>query len=103
LGQDGSLLLYARRDAQSLLGVVDPKVLVRYAGFQEVALGSLSLLRILNSESRPVRHGAGFHRLRSFADAEVASQLQFCSLALDDQRRHLLAELRRVFLILPRH
>jgi hypothetical protein len=29
------------------------------------------------SESRPVRHGAGFHRLRSFADAEVASQLQF--------------------------
>jgi hypothetical protein len=57
--------------------VVEPKVLVRYAGFQEVALGSLGLLRILNSESRPVRHGAGFHRLRSFADAEVASQLQF--------------------------
>jgi hypothetical protein len=43
----GLRLLHARRDAQSLLGVVEPKVLVRYAGFQEVALGSLGLLRIL--------------------------------------------------------
>jgi hypothetical protein len=34
---------------------------------------------------------------------EVASQAAVCSLALDHQRRHLLAELRRVFLIPPRH
>jgi hypothetical protein len=34
---------------------------------------------------------------------EVASPAAVCSLALDHQRRYLLAELRRVFLILPRH
>jgi len=47
LGQDGPFLLQARRDAQGLLAVIQPKVALGHAPLLEPALGPLGFLRIL--------------------------------------------------------
>jgi hypothetical protein len=46
LGQDGAFLLQARRDAQSLLAVIQPKVALGHALLLEPALGPLGFLGI---------------------------------------------------------
>src|SRR4029453_2777104 len=47
LGQDGAFLLQARRDAQGLLAVIEPKVAFGHALLLEPALGPLGFLGIL--------------------------------------------------------
>src|SRR4029450_3988290 len=47
LGQDGAFLLQARRDAQRLLAVVEPKIALGYATLPETALSPLGFLGIL--------------------------------------------------------
>src|SRR5512133_849303 len=47
LGQDGPFLLQARRDAQRLLAVIEPKITLGHATLPETALGPLGFLGIL--------------------------------------------------------